>query len=176
MSFLIGFLAHAACIFGLIAVHECGHFIAGWVGGIPARHKRIRLLTFPQYVALRFEDRWVSPFELEPYLATMWRYLVTIPRIFLYTAGGHLIETLFSLVAVVGLVQAGWQPVAFMVALMSACLVGLSVLVLDLPFAWVRGQPCGDVSGLWRLAKLATALFVLALLAVRVGLLWYAAG
>jgi hypothetical protein len=58
---------------------------------------------------------------------------------------------------------------------MSACLVGSSILVLDLPLAWVRGHPCGDVSGLWRLAKLPTALFVLALLAIRVVLLWYAA-
>lgn len=174
MSFLIGFLAHTICIFGLIAVHECGHFLAGWVGGIPVKDMRIRLLTFPQYVALRFEDRWVSPFELEPYLGTMWRYLVTTPRLFLYTAGGHLFETLFSVVAVVVLVQSGWQKLAFMVALMSTCLVVSSILVLELPMAWVRGHPCGDVTGLWRLAKFPAALFVLVLLAIRVLLLWYA--
>ena len=88
MDFLINFLAHSGCIFGLITVHEFGHFLAGWAGGIPAGDMRVRLLTFPQHVALRFQDRWVSPFELDPYLATMSRHLVTTPRLFLYTAGG----------------------------------------------------------------------------------------
>ncbi len=175
MDFLIGFLAHGACIFGLIAVHECGHFLAGWVGGIPVKDMRIRLLTFPQHVALRFEDRCVSPLELEPYLATMWRHLVTTPRLFLYTAGGHLLETLFTVVAVVVLVQLDWPKLAFMVAMMSTFLVGIGVLVMDLPIAWFRGHPCGDVSGMWRLAKLPTLGLVLAMFAIRIILLWHAA-
>jgi len=174
MDFLIGFLAHAGCIFGLIAVHECGHYLAGWVGGIPARDMSIRLLTFPQHVALRSEDRWVSPMELEPYLATMWKHLVTTPRLFLYTAGGHLLETLVTTVTVIALVQLGWPKVAFMVAMMSTFLVGIGVLVMDLPLAWLRGHPFGDVSGLWRLAKLPTVGLVLLLFAVRILLLWYA--
>jgi hypothetical protein len=175
MDFFISFLAHTGCIFGLISVHECGHFLTGWVGGIPARDMRIRLLTFPQHVALRFEDRWVSPFELDPYLATMSRHLRTTARIFLYTAGGLLVETLFSIVVVVALVQSGCPTLAFMVALMSACLLGGAVLVLDLPLAWLRGHPCGDVSGLWALARFPTALLVLASLGIRILLLWYAA-
>ena len=175
MDFLVSFLAHTGCIFGLICVHECGHFLAGCVGGIPARDMRIRLLTFPQHVALRFEDRWVSPFELEPYLATMSRHLATTARLYLYTAGGLLTETLFSVVAVLAFVQTGWPNLAFMVALMSACLFGIAVLMLDIALASLRGHPCGDVSGLWALAKPPTVLLVLALLAVRVLMLWYAA-
>ncbi len=175
MDFFANFLAHAVCIFGLICVHECGHFLAGWAGGIPARDMRIRLLVFPQHVALRFGDRWVSPFEFEPYLAIMSRHLVTTSRLYLYAVGGLLIETLFSVVATVVLVQSGWPHLAFMVALMSSCLYVLAVLVLDVPLAWLRGHACGDVSGLWALAKLATALLVLALLAIRGLLLWYAA-
>jgi hypothetical protein len=175
MDFLVNFLAHTGCIFGLICVHECGHFLAGMAGGIPARDMRIRLLTFPQHVALRFENRWVSPFELEPYLATMSRHLVTTPRLYLYTAGGLLTETLFSVVAVVTLVQTGWRNLAFMVALMSTCLFGIAVLMLDIALAWLRGHPCGDVSGLWALKKPPTVLLVLALLTIRVLMLWYAA-
>jgi hypothetical protein len=72
-------------------------------------------------------------------------------------------------------VQSGWPKLAFIVALMSACLFGGAVLVLDLPLAWLRGHPCGHVSGLWALAKFPTALLVLASLAVRILLLWYAA-
>jgi len=175
MDFLVSFLAHTACIFGLICVHECGHFLAGWAGGIPARDMRIRLLAFPQHVALRFGDRWVSPFDLQPYLATMSRHLATTPRLYLYTAGGLLVETFFSLVATIILVQFGRRDLGFMVALMSACLFAIAVLVLDVGLAWLRGQASGDVSGLWALAKLPTAMLVLVLLAVRVLLLWYAA-
>jgi hypothetical protein len=173
MDFLVNFLAHTGCIFGLICVHECGHFLAGLAGGIPARDMRIRLLTFPQHVALRFEDRWVSPFELDPYLATMSRHLQTTPRLYLYTAGGLLMETLFAVVAVIALVNSGWSNLAFMVALMSSCLFAIAVLILDLALAWMRGHPCGDVSGLWALAKVPTVPFMLALIAIRVALLSY---
>src|SRR5947207_2910887 len=55
-EFVVIFLANAACIFVLIAVHEAGHFLAGWVGGIPVGE--MRLLTFPQHVALRDGEEW----------------------------------------------------------------------------------------------------------------------
>lgn len=71
-EFLLIFLANATCIFVLIAVHEAGHFLAGLAGGIPVSQMRIRLLTFPQHVALRDGDEWVSPVrDLERYVATM---------------------------------------------------------------------------------------------------------
>jgi hypothetical protein len=43
-------------VFALIAVHETGHYIAGLTAGIPATAMKIRLLTFPQHVALRDGD------------------------------------------------------------------------------------------------------------------------
>ncbi len=136
---------------------------------------RIRRQTFPQHVVLRHADGWVSPMELEPYVATMWRHLATTPRRYLYTAGGHIVETLFSTVTVVVLVQAGLPKVGFMVALMFAFLFGIGVLMMDLLNAWRLGHPAGDVSGLWRRAKLPTVGLVLALVAVRILLLWYSA-
>ena len=83
-----------ACYFLLVSVHEVGHYLAGWAAGIPAAEMRIRLFTFPQYVALRDGERWVLPFDLESYLAVMRRHLLTTPRLYLYTAGGMLLETM----------------------------------------------------------------------------------
>ncbi len=57
-------LFYAACAFVLIVVHESGHYLAGLVGGIPARDMRIRLFCFPQHVVLRSADQWVSPVSL----------------------------------------------------------------------------------------------------------------
>jgi hypothetical protein len=175
MQFLAIFFTYAACIVLLIVVHECGHYVAGWLGGIPLSEMRIRLLTFPQHVALWFEDRWVGPHELEPYLATMFRHLTSTPRLFLYTAGGFLSETLFTVAATLLFVQFGLPKMALLVAAMSLVMNLIAVLVLDLPLAWRIGHPAGDVSGLWALAKLPTALVVVGMLAIRVALLWYAA-
>jgi hypothetical protein len=75
LDFALIFLANAACIFVLIAIHEAGHFLAGWVGGIPVSAMRFRLLTFPQHIALRDGDEWVAPFDLERYVAVMQRHL-----------------------------------------------------------------------------------------------------
>jgi hypothetical protein len=54
------FLLMLAIVFSLIAAHEKGHFLAGMVVGIPARDMRIVVLAYPQHVALRNGDRWVS--------------------------------------------------------------------------------------------------------------------
>jgi len=44
---------------------------------------------------------------------------------------------------------------------------------MDLPMALRRGYPWGDVSGMWFIAKLPTALLAVGLLMVRVLLLCY---
>jgi hypothetical protein len=52
---IIVFLVCAVAVFGLIAVHECGHYFAGAAGEIPRDAMKIRLFTFPQHVALKSE-------------------------------------------------------------------------------------------------------------------------
>jgi hypothetical protein len=173
MSILIDILIFALGFFVLIAVHEWGHFAAGWAGGIPARNMRVRLFTFPQHVVLRNGDHWVSPFEFEAYLATMWAYLKTTPKVYLYTVGGLLAETLFSVGAFVMFVECGRPKWAFLIAFMSCCLFAGAVLMLDVVLAMLRGHACGDISGMWAMAKVPTALIFMALAAVRVWMLWY---
>ena len=173
MTFFLIFLANAICIFVLIAVHETGHFLAGWAGGIPLGAMRIRLLTFPQHVVLRDGEEWVAPFDLERYLAVMQRHLGSGARLFLYTAGGLLLETFFTVVASALTKEVGWSGVALMIAAQSLGMYLIAVLLWDLPMALRRGYPWGDVSGLWFIAKGPTVVLAVGLLAIRGLLLWY---
>jgi hypothetical protein len=175
MTFFLIFLANAACIFVLITVHEIGHFLAGWAGGIPLGGMRIRLLTFPQHVALRDGEEWVSPVrDLERYVAIMQRHLGSGARLFLYTAGGMLLGTVFNVPAVVLPKEAGFSGMAIMIAAQSLGMGLIYIFVMDLPMALRRGYPWGDVSGMWFIAKIPTVLFVFGVLVVDGLLLWYA--
>ena len=173
LEFVLIFLANAACIFVLIAVHEAGHFLAGWAGGIPFGEMRIRLLTFPQHVALRDGEEWVTPFDLERYVAIMRRHLGSGARLFLYTAGGMLLGTVFTVAASVLAKEAGYSGMAIMIAAQSLGMGLVYIFLMDLPMALRRGYPWGDVSGMWFIAKIPTVVFVFGTLAVDGLLLWY---
>lgn len=96
MEFVAILLFYAACAFVLIIVHESGHYLAGLVGGIPARDMRMRLFCFPQHVVLRSADHWVSGENIDEYVDVVWRYLKTTARVYLYVSGGLLFETVFT--------------------------------------------------------------------------------
>jgi hypothetical protein len=172
MEFLATFLFYAVCIFVLIAVHESGHYLAGLALGIPANQMQIRLFTFPQHVALRYGDGWVSPADYDPYAETVWKHLTTTRRVYFFVAGGLLLETLFTIIVAVSLVQFGWAGLALAVLSVSL-LMDASYLLVDMVMALRTGHAWGDFSGMWFLAKPPTALLVLVLLAPRAALvLW----
>ncbi len=172
-EFVLIFLANAACVFILIAVHEAGHFLTGLAGGIPFGEMRIRLLTFPQHVVLRDGEEWVAPFDLERYVAIMRLHLGSGVRLFLYTAGGLLLGAVFAVAASVLAKEAGLSGLAIMIAAQSLGVGLVYIFLMDLPMALRRGYPWGDVSGMWFIAKTPTVLFVFGLLAVDALLLWY---
>jgi len=134
---------------------------------------RIRLFTFPQHVVLRDGDEWVAPFDLVRYLGVMQRYLGTGARLYAYTAGGLLFETVFTVVTSVVAKAAGWHGLALMVAGQSLAMYLIFVFLMDLPVALRRGYPWGDVSGMWFIAKVPTAILAVGLLAVRLLLVGY---
>lgn len=169
-------VAFAACFFVLIAVHESGHYLAGWAGGIPARDMRIRLLSFPQHVDLRDGDEWVSPvLDLPRFVGIQKRQFTTLIRVYLFVSGGLITETVFAVVVVVAFIESGWRSLAFFVAFSTFCL-NARYLVLDAPSAIVRRKAFGDFSGLWTMAWVPTVLLVVGLLTIRVLLLWYVRG
>jgi hypothetical protein len=172
MAVLIHVAAFAACFWVLIAVHECGHFLAGWACGISARDMRVRVFTFPQCVELRSEDRWLNPVRnAEAYHAEMWRRLCTFPRMYLDVCGGPVTETLFAAAATAAFLQTDHPALAFFVSFTMVLHYG-TYLLFDTLTALRRRRVFGDFSALWMLAKLPTAVLVPALLAIQIFMFW----
>lgn len=79
--------------FAIVAVHECGHYFAGLAIGVPRRNMWIRLLTFPQHVALKDGDEWVSPADTDRYIRLAAPLMPTTATALLFVAGGFILET-----------------------------------------------------------------------------------
>lgn len=79
--------------FSIVTVHELGHYLAGLLIGVPRRNMRIRLWCFPQHVALRDGQDWVSPLETERFVKLAEGYMPTPARALTFVAGGFLLES-----------------------------------------------------------------------------------
>ena len=100
MLFLLILVLCPAIAFTLIAVHELGHYLAGLAVGIPRDAMRIRLLRFPQHIAIRDGTEWVSPMaDMARYIHLTRQHLTSRARAFAWIAGGLLLETTFLLLA-----------------------------------------------------------------------------
>ena len=167
------FFFYFGMVFLLIVVHECGHYLAGRIGGIAAGNLQLRLFAFPQHVVLRSGEDWIAPTKnIDRYVELVWEYLKTKPKVYLYVAGGFLLETLFTVTLCVGLILAGYEKMAWAIAGLSL-MMGLPWFIID-PIMICRGRIFGDLSGLWFLSKWPTLLFVLIGVGLRVLILWWA--
>jgi hypothetical protein len=162
--------------FSSIAVHESGHYLAGIIAGIPARDMRIVLLAFPQHVALRGGDLWVSPVrDIERFITISRRHLASRSAAFLWVAGGMGFELIVTAVVCLASIRLGWGGLAFWVACLSLSMYLINVCLMDLPMAFLYRHAVGDTSGLWQIAKILAALTSVAMVAGRVGLVAWAA-
>jgi hypothetical protein len=160
----------------MIAVHEAGHFLAGLVGGIPAREMRIVLTAFPQHVALRDGDDWVSPTrDIERYIAITRRWFATRSVAFLWIAGGMTLELAVTGIACLVSRQVGYGALAFLLACLSLSMYGVNVILMDVPWAMRYRYAFGDTSGLWQIARLPAVLFSLAMIIGRIALVVWSA-
>jgi hypothetical protein len=158
-----------ALVFALIAVHELGHFLAGLFEGIPARDMKIVLFAFPQHVAMRDGESWVSPVrDIERYIAITRQYFSTRGAAFRYVAGGMVFELCVTAAVCLAAWQAGWHALAFWAACLSLCLFLVNVFLMDLPWALRYHGAAGDTSGLWQIARLPAVLVSVAMLAGRI--------
>ena len=174
MQFFLILFTILAFVFTLIAVHEAGHYLAGLTAGIPASVMKIRLFTFPQHVALRDGDSWISPVaNIEQYITVSRRYLSTRAAAFRWVAGGLVAGELFSVLVCMTAFELGWSFLAFWTAAMSLAMYLIYVLLMDLPWALLLGHPCGDTSGLWMIAKVPAALLTILILLVDIFLVWW---
>jgi len=175
MQFFLILFTILAFVFTLIAVHEAGHYLAGLTAGIPASVMKIRLFTFPQHVALRDGDSWISPVaNIEQYITVSRRYLSTRAAAFRWVAGGMVMGTIFNTLVYMTAFLLGWTFLAFWIAVISLAMYLVNVLLMDLPWALLRGHPCGDTSGMWMIAKLPTTLLAILMVVLDIFMIWLA--
>lgn len=171
MDFLLMFLGYAALVFGLIAVHETGHYLAGICTGIPARDMRLVLFEFPQHVAIRDGEAWLSPVkEIQRYIEVTQRHLRSRAAAFCWVAGGMVLELIFTTALWTGAMAAGYREAAFWVAAISLGMYAINVCLMDLPWAIRYRTAAGDTSGLWQIAPIPAVLFSAAMIGSRVAL------
>ena len=160
MGFVLVFFLILALVFVLIVVHEAGHYLAGWAGGIPPRDMRLVLLAFPQHVAVRDGDVWVSPVrDIRRYIETTRRHLTTRAAAFGWVAGGMALESVFIAVLWGAAMWAGCYGVAFWAAVVSLAMYAINVGIMDLPWALRYRCAVGDTPGLWQIAPVPAVLF-----------------
>jgi hypothetical protein len=165
---ILGFSIFVICllaIFVIIAVHECGHFLAGAAAGIPGNAMKIRLFTFPQHVALQSDGRWLHPVrDYDRYVTASLSLLKSPARAALYVSGGLLLQTLAFAGLVLGLSGSG-VPHVWLIAVTGALIsVPCFYLCSDLLFSGLAKKPCGDFSFLWKISpatSVALTIFVL---------------
>jgi hypothetical protein len=174
---IIGISIFFAClfaVFGIIAVHECGHYLAGAAAGIPRHAMKIRLFAFPQHVALWSEGRWLHPIrDYDQYVTTSMSLLKDRLRAGIYVAAGLLVQTLAFVCLVLGLKATG-AP-GFWITPMACALVSLPCLYLgvDLVLTRLSGKPSGDFSSLWRISPTASAAMTILVIGIHGGVLFH---
>jgi len=169
MGFLLLFLLIVGLVFLLIVVHESGHYLAGLMGGIPAREMRLVLLVFPQHVAVRDGHDWVSPVrDIRRYIEVTRRYLYSRAAAFRWVAGGITLELAFTAALWGAAMGAGCRGMAFWAACVSLAMYAVNVCLMDLPWALRYRCAVGDTSGLWQIAPIPAVIFTAVMVASRV--------
>lgn len=169
MDYLLVFFLIAVLGFLMIVVHEAGHYLAGVAAGIPARDMKLVLLRFPQHVAVRDGEKWVSPVsDMERYISVTRNHLRSRKAAFLWVAGGMVSELAFTGAFWRVAVWLGYPAVAFWAACVSLSMYAVNVGLMDLPLAVRYRHVAGDTSGLWHIAPVSAIFFSALMVGCRV--------
>jgi hypothetical protein len=82
-------------------------------------------------------------------------------------------ETGFTATLCIVAAQFGWLSVAFWTAFISLAMYLINVLVMEIPWALIRGHAFGDTSGLWEISRVSAVFLTFSMLAIRLILVWY---
>jgi hypothetical protein len=143
------FLFVFVVIWGVILVHELGHYYAGRrIVGIPGDEIKLVAPYFPRYVALRDGEEWVSPSELDRYRSVYERHDPDREHEQRFAAGGELVQA--AVVAPVGVAASLFVSPDIGVTILTASLLVFAVYAgIDTVATLYRGRPSGDYSLLW---------------------------
>lgn len=140
--------------YAIVIIHELGHYLAGLLVGIPRRQMKVVLRKFPQHVALRDGDQWISPLETARYVQLAEQYMPTAPKALTFVAGGFVSETL-ALLLWVTLKLPGYHVVISLALAMT-----LLYLIADVIMYLKTRQASMDFSGLYSISPLGGGLLV----------------
>lgn len=162
---LLGSLAAGlAFAFGLIVIHEYGHWAVGRAFGVPADSIRVRWEN-PPHVALRSGEEWLAPMDSR-YAEVYHAHREGVGPAWLYIAAGVIVESATALVLLGVLVALGATGAANVLASVSLLLL-LAYLVGDLVISLARGGMSGDWSAMYGVQRLWTIGLAVTLLAAR---------
>jgi hypothetical protein len=152
MNSLICLLA----VFLVIIVHEIGHYLAGAAFGIPIRQMRIVLWTFPQHVAIKKGDAWISPLDYKNYVSRSREFLQSKFSAFMYVAGGFIAQTAVFLILFLYIGNSGFSNHLIKPITIAIVIQLFLYWSMDLSKTARTKSPSGDLTGLWKISKLAT--------------------
>lgn len=164
------FIGNIFLLIVLITIHEVGHWSMGLIAGTPARHMKIRLLTFPQQVVLREGDEWVSVSDYDRYRGILTRHVPTRSGQYLYVVGGFLFESIGLAALATGLWMAGYWLFAVVAVGVSLLMYLIYLFAMDLPQSRARKMPWGDSTILYSLAPRVTLAVATLMILGRAGL------
>jgi len=165
-----------AAVFSLWLVpflHELGHYYtARQIVGIPGPELQFVSLLVPRYVALREDDRWVTPASFQAYRETYERYDPTYDHFERFVAGGELIQGLIVVPTAIVLALGGFERISAVLLAVSVSMVSVFI-VRDAVLTHRSGSPSGHYSSLWKISPRVPIVFLLGFLFVHVGALYF---
>jgi len=157
------------------AVHVLGHYYAARrIVGIPAASVTIDVRRFPQHVALRDEDVWVTTRESERFRAAYRAYDPDLEHFERFVAGGDIVQTALVVPAALGATAAGFPAVAG-AAVVGSLLTTALLVALDVVMTQFRAGAAGDYSTLWTIEWRVPVLILLGVVLVHLGVFWFVA-
>jgi hypothetical protein len=126
----------------------------------------VRPEEFPQHVAVRDGEHWVSPVrDIRRYIEVTQRYFDSRGAAFRWVAGGMTLELAFTGAICAAAMASGHRGMAFWSASVS---LSMYAGLMDLPWALQYRCAAGDTSGLWQIAPVPAVIFSAIMVATRV--------
>jgi hypothetical protein len=158
-------LTGALVTFGVIYVHEMGHYLYGQLfAGIPGDRIRMVLRASPPHVQLESEGRFLSPDD-PGYIDTFRSHAPGAGQAVGFIAAGYVLQIAATIGVVSAMTSLGVDGDLTQRVVRIAAIVTGAVLLLEAAGSLWTKAPTGDIGALWKVSRPAA----LALAALVVG-------
>jgi len=168
---------------GLILIHESGHFLAGYILGIPKNKMKIGFINkekkknfihtivfsvTPHLALLDQENQKIMPSpnsnQMKKYVDILEYYIPSEKKMFWFVAGGHIFEfTVLMLIVMISMLSRikAFQLIALQVTRMALILTTIYLLTELFYFVKSKELTGGDFTGQWEISPIKTMIFYL---------------